>query len=190
MKHITTLLIAFLLFARLQAQDQDAITKDANKYFNLLETKNVSASLDYLYPKLYSIVDSEKVEATLKETFNDPTIDVSFSNLIVSKVSNTTQHEGVKYALVSYSYTMTMKPLDGMDKSMEKQLLQTYKTMFGNNNVVFDKKNKAFVISSITSMYAIKAVDYNSWKFLENKKGMEQLLDNLMPADVVKALNN
>ena len=57
MKHITTLLIAFLLFARLQAQDQDAITKDANKYFNLLETKNVSASLDYLYPKLYSIVD-------------------------------------------------------------------------------------------------------------------------------------
>ena len=38
MKHITTLLVSILLFARLHAQDQEAIKIEANKYCDILKS--------------------------------------------------------------------------------------------------------------------------------------------------------
>lgn len=189
MKQLTALLISFLLFTNVNAQDQEAIKQDATKYFLTLKTKDVKASVDYLYPKLFDIAPREKVEAALKETFNDPSIELGFTNMVISKISNTITHENSKYALISYSYLMLIKPLDAIDKKTEKGLFKTYQDLFGKDNVVFDKDTKTYKISMVTGMYAIRSAEYNSWKFLENKIGMEAILLKLIPENVVEQLN-
>lgn len=189
MKHIATLFLSFLLFTNVIAQDQDAISKDAGSYFATLKSKDISASIDYLYPKLFDIAPREKVVEALKATLNDPSIEINFSNMVVSNVSKTVITEDVKYALISYSYVMAIKPLDAMDKKMEKQLLQSYCDLFGKSNVAYDKESKTYTISMTTSMYAINAPGYNSWKFLENKNGMETILQKLIPESVIEQLN-
>lgn len=189
MKHITVLLISFLIVTNLSAQDKEVISQEVGKYFETLKAKDVKASLEYIYPKIFEIAPKGKIEQSMNETFNDPTLELNFKDLAIGTVSDVIVQDGVKYALIAYSYKMTIKSLEDLGKDFEKQLLGTYIDMYGKNNVEYDKKTKTYSIAVTTSMYAINSPKYSGWKFLENKKGMEIILQKLIPESVTEQLN-
>lgn len=189
MKNITALFISFLLFTNVNAQDQDAIKAEANKYYDILKNMDLVKTLNMTYPRIFEIVPRDKMEESFAKIFDDSTIRMQFSNFSIGNISNSIQKDGIKYALVKYAYTLSLTFNEEMDKDFEKPMLNTYKEMYGKKNVIYNRDTQTFVITVNTSMFAIKDPQFGGWKFLENKPTMITLLGKLIPEDVMQQLN-
>lgn len=189
MKHITALFITFLLIANLHAQDQEAIKKEAQKYYDIMESQDLVKSLDLVYPKLYDIVPRQQMEEAFKGILNTGIFNLRLEDFKIIKISNTTEKDGVKYALVTYSQKISMQLVEKMEQSVIDKMLVSFKENYGDKNVTYNAATTTFVINHPTSMFAINDPNYGStWTFLENKAEMNELLPQIIPAEVVKAL--
>lgn len=196
-----SLLIISMHFTGAFAQNQEAeIRQRIEEYIKVFSLEDLSKSLDYTYPKLFKMVPRETLEQVMEGTFNDPEIKISMKDLKAGKISSIIEYNAIEYALIDYSYTMSVYIAENQEEAKEDteeasdaDMFQTmedmYKAMYGDDKVITDLSKRTISIKVSTKMLAIKDPEYNDWYFLEYKKDNTELLSKLIPKKVISILN-
>lgn len=180
-------LFLFTQTAVFAQSDAEEIKQTVVEYMAIVENKEYQKTMDYLYPKLFEIVPKSLMEETLKKQAEDTDLVIELQNSAIQKISKVLLVDGVKYALVDYTFLMTM-----IIPEEDKEGLETMKVLFeahyGKKNVVLDTDKRAFDINVSSAAYLIRDPQYKGWKFLERKKEMLPLLEKMLPKKVLKKL--
>jgi hypothetical protein len=183
-------LIYLLLFVQTTVfaqTDVAAIKQTVLEYMEIVEDKNYLKTMDYLYPKLFDIVPRSKIEESLRKQLEETKIQVEVKNSKVEAVSKVLLVKEVKYALVDYSFLMIMI-IPEEEKDGLEAMLAIFKSNYGEENVSLDVEKRAFNIEMLSAAYVINDPEYNGWKFLERKKELLPLLENMLPKKVLRKL--
>ncbi len=185
-KFILLLSIIILSATTFAQTDKEDINKMFNTYKQALDSLQLEKSMDYIYPKLYEIAPKEQLIAIFKKTFSDPNVQIRFSQIRLKSISETKVHNKVKYALVSYDYAMIFT----FSKAYSiEQIYTLYQKKYGVENVSKDDKNRSISIKMDKLFYAINDPKYgNSWCFLEKNKAQKQMLETLIPKEIINKL--
>jgi len=193
---LTFLVTSMAIAAAFGQTDKDEIKKTFEKYFQAIELKDNSKSLDYIYPKFFDHFPKDRMLEAMDRMKADTTIIITMDNPHVTSISETLELNGIKYARIDYSFKMTMAILATEDEteSTEKDFNQadvTYeilKEKYGDKNVVYDRETSKLDINVTNAMYAINDPAYPDWKFLEKKENLKPLLEKILPKGIVKKL--
>jgi len=175
--------------------DKDEMKKTFENYFQTVVQKDNEKTLDYMYPKLFEKYPKDKMLGAMDKMKEDTTTVITVDNANIISISETFELDGIKYALITYSFKMTMIIMATGDKSEStvgedyNQADFTYeilKEKYGDKNVLYDQENSKLDINVTSEIYAIKKPTYKDWKFLEKKDSMKQLLEKLLPKKVLK----
>jgi hypothetical protein len=175
--------------------NKDEIKLTFEKYFESVEQKENEKTLEYIYPKLFEIYPKNKMLEAMNEMKADTTTAITISNDSIIHISETFELEGIKYALIKYSFKMTMKfsetkneteSSENEDFNKAELSYELLKEVYGEKNTIYNKENSTIYINVSNEMFAIKNPSYNDWKFLENKENMKPILEKLLPKKVLK----
>ncbi len=178
------LLVQTTAFAQTDVED---IKQTVMAYMEIVENKDYQKTMDYLYPKLFDLVPRSIMEEALKKQEEETEIQVDLKNSAIQKVSKVLVVEGVKYALVDYSFLMIMT-VPEQDKEGLETMKMLFESNYGKGNVRLDVEKRAFSIDMVSAAYVINNPAYDGWKFLERKKELFPLLEKMLPKKVLKKL--
>lgn len=189
--YIFTLIISQSIYCQV---DKEEVKKIFEEYFTTVIQKDNEKTLEYIYPKLFDNFPKDKMLESLNKLKADTLSVTTLENGIVENISEILEIEGIKYALVKYSFKMTLKYLknNGNKKLMEgeKYTIADFthtmlKEKYGEKNVKYTKKTSTFEVNVSNEMYAVKDPVYKDWKFLEKKGSMKPILNKLLPKEVI-----
>lgn len=186
MKVISILaLLSISLGLTAQGKRQE-VKNTANSYFSLIEERNISQALDYIYPEFLDLLGKETFENMFNQIFNAPGVDIGLGNFKIDSVSPSFKSDERLFVLVKYNHDMTYK----VDMSKDTEgllasiLLSSYQSKFGKENVTFEAP-ETFIINVAKDMYAIQSPAYTGWKVIEYEATMSFFLDKIIPEEVV-----
>lgn len=178
--------------------DKIEILKAEEAYFESVKAKDNQKTIEYLYPKLFDIYPKDMLIKAMNSMYEDTTMVFNFDNSKIIKMSNVETVDGVKYALLKYSYVLTIefieKSIDTTQNEedvsfdMKEILLQVMKNDHGEKNVTFDKTKKIMTVNATNELYAINDPKYSGWKFLEKKEKLAPIIEKLLPIKKLKKL--
>lgn len=188
MKKIFLLLLVLAHGVTKSQTDQDSVKLKLNQYFDLLRVWDNEKAIEYVYPAIFNFVEKEKLVEAMNTIKNNPAVDITLTEAKTQSLSNTMESSGSKYILVNYSFVYTMKFKQDLDNEKMEFMYDSMKEKYGKKNVKFDKKNKTFHFTQGKKLYAINDPVYKSWKFLEKNDQQPQLMEQLVPEEVLKKL--
>jgi len=144
--------------------------------------------LDYLYPRVFELAPREQLRKAMMESFADTTMNLNFKNVGIDKVSSVLAVDEVKYALVDYHFTMSLKLLQEMDDAGLDFMLGIFKAKYGKKGVTMDRATQTILIDVTAEAYAINDPQYAGWKFLEKKDQYKNMVETWLPKRVLKKL--
>ncbi len=189
------ILFLFLLTTNTYAQSaSDEIKSTFTHYFEVVQSKDNDKTLDYVYPKLFTMVPRETLKQALDQMYSPTSgflIDMQGGK--IESISEVLEHEGGQYALLDYHFKMTMRFTTVISDSSDatNPLMLTYemlKTQYDEKSLEVDKETSTIIISSINTLYAIKEPAYEGWKFIEKKENMAMLINQLLPQAIIDKL--
>lgn len=173
---ISILLVILLDTTAFGQNDKDAIRKTFESYAQITQQKDNIKTLEYIYPKLFEYFPKDKLLEVMDNMYSDTTVHITFRDSQIKNISETLEIDGVKYAVLKYSYKMIFTILEeesDNEKGNLKLIDSTYeifKIQYGKENVKLDKKNNQIEANLTREMYAINDPKLKDWKFLEKKK--------------------
>ena len=193
---MTFLMVTMLSVTAFGQIDKDEIKKSFDKYFQTVEQKDNAKTLDYIYPKLFENFPKDRMLEAMDRMKADTSIVITMDNASVKSISETLELDGIKYALIKYTFIMTMTFVTtgdeaertGEDVNSVDFTYEILKEKYGDKNVVYDRNNSKIHINVANEMYAINDSAYKDWKFLEKKDSMKLILEKLLPKKVLKKL--
>jgi len=196
MKKTLLLFSVFLSANFLFAQDDAAKTEIKTAfdgYFATLKSKDNTAAMDYIYPKLFDMVPKQMMIELMDQMYADTTMEIWFDNPQLQDISEIVKVEDGRYALVSYSFQMYIKLLEvdeteGEEESVIAMTHSMYNQMFGVENVKLLEGENTFSIFTENKLISINDELTEGWKFLEKNETMAPLLQQILPAEVLEKL--
>jgi len=194
---LTFLLTSMLTITSFGQTDKDEIKKTFEEYFKTVEQKDNAKTLDYIYPKLFDHFPKDRMFQAMDRMTADTTTIITMDNAIVISISENLEIDGIKYALIKYSFKMTMTiketndetETDGEDDFNPTDFTyEMLKEKYRDKNVSYDRENNRLDINVSNELYAINDPTYKDWKFLEKKDRMKPMLEKLLPKKVLKKL--
>jgi len=173
---------------QLTAQDADhrAVVSDSLKvYLQANYDKDYDKIMDMVYPRLFDIVAREDMIAMFEGMASEG-IEFEISNGQVDKISDVMVQGEERFARVDYRMDMMMR-FTGIEYEAEatQDVIHTsFQAQYGEENV--SRKDGAFYITSAKSMIAIAPLDQENWTFMEMNVDQPQLLEMLLPAEVIE----
>lgn len=156
-----------------------------DQYMNVMAAGNFTGSLDFTYPKLFTIVPKAIMAEQLDKTFNNEDgIKIRFGESNILKIHDeviTVKEE--LFTLVDYDMIMNMSIEDTAGVSL---MLPMFSNLYGENNVTYNADTQTFVIKMNNQMIAIKTE--GDWFFIENKKEQSAMRDMIFDKEVIEKL--
>lgn len=180
-------LLLFIQTTGFSQTDVEAIRQTALTYMEIVEQKDYQKTMDYLYPKLFDLVPRSLMKEALKQQAEDTEMQLEVKNSKIESVSKVLRVEGVKYALVDYSFLMILI-IPEEDKESLNMMKGLFELNYGAENVSLDVEKRAFNINVVSAAYVINDPEYDGWKLLERKKELLPLLEKMLPKKVLKKL--
>jgi hypothetical protein len=190
MRVIIALLICLSCFRGYSQDEKAQITADISSYMNLFEKGEYEKTVNFIYPKLLTFVSADQLAAGFKNIFNNPDFTFKFSNSKIGNIGDIRIIKDEKFALVEYSYTMTMfiKDNDATKLKDRFSMLATYQKTYGEENVKYDTVADKYEIAIIKKMYAINSPPSKEWKFVDAEKSKKPFLSKILPAELLTDL--
>jgi len=190
MRAIITLLICLSCFRAYSQDEKTEITADVSSYMSLFEKGEYEKTVSFVYPKLLTFVSADQLAAGFKNIFDNPDFKFQFSNTKIGNISDIRTIKGEKFALVEYSYTMTMfiKDNDATQLKDRSAMLANYRKMYGEENVKYDAVADKYEMAIIKKMYAINSPPSKEWKFVDAEKSKKSFLSKILPAELLTDL--
>ena len=189
MRLLSTLLLGLLLTSGLFAQSsKDQISSTLTTYFKLVEEQNVSEFLDYVHPQLIGMMGREMFEQQYEAFFNAPNLNMTMENIKADKISDVFEHETGKFAMVSYSFKMTLVMKPDQDETAGNLIFETYKKQFGEENVTMEKQG-TYIVNGSRELFACQQEGFDGWKLLDYEPGMKMILTQFIDKAVFTHFN-
>lgn len=176
---------AINLFAQTAHQE---IEKDFTDYSKLMVERNVEKAIDYINPKLFTIISKKEMITLLESLFNIPELDIKLFMPKIESYGNLLKIEGVNYVKMQVITPIEMK-LNSPEftDEMIPFYLTSMEQEFGKGNVTYDEKSKTFKISSSSPVIASSTDQNKNWKFITiDNEEMNLILEKIIPTEVLK----
>lgn len=181
------LLISFLSLNSTSAQSEKAIRAGFEKYQNLIKEGDLSASMDYIYPKLFTIVPKDQMLQVLKSTMDNPMMEIKFGDLSITDVQKAKKVGSEYFAILKYKTSMQLKlkaQSPEMAMMMNQQLMAGFSEKYGAGNVSLDEASGFFTVKIIETAVAVSNDGKNNWTYVSLQEGQEQLMAQILPQEI------
>lgn len=186
MKRYIIITIILLASAVAKSQTADAVlNKRLANYIQWSKDLKIEPLLDYMYPRIFEIAKKEQLKEVLENAYNNPDLETKIDSLSLGEVLPISKFSKGSFTRFSYYVKLSMKPVSDKYKDQTDLLLQSFKTSFGENNVILDEATNTFWVTQTKDGLAIKDnFSKNLWTMigLENNPGINYIL----PAEIKK----
>lgn len=167
---------------------KERFNKDANSFFKLFNKENWMGMTDMMYPKLFTIATKEQMITALAQ-IGESGMKMTINEVNIYKVSNPIEEEGEVFRKLSYNAKMEIK-ISGEMLESYSMLEESFKGVFGENNVKYDKEISTFKINSDKALIAIAKKKSSDWKYLEFNESQPAMLQALFPDSVYQSFKS
>ena len=166
-----------------------------NHYNMVLEYDKI---LEFMPLQLFELSSKEKVKESLEAAFNMADIFINIDNVSSELKSKIINEGNISYAKIKMKLEMTLdinKMVSGEDSTPETKkaiiddISSTYATMYGKENAVFDPIKNVFHIKNSSYVYAIGDKNMPTWKFINDEKNLQGLLNSIISEEIRDKLN-
>jgi hypothetical protein len=105
----------------------------------------------------------------------------------VTSISEEVVHEDIHYATMGYSNKMMISLNESADPQMFGILRQSFEQQVGAENMTLNEEAGTLQVTQSSTMYAIKNPG-GTWKFVEKNPQLNQILQQIIPAEVLEKL--
>ncbi len=175
--------------------EQQEIHQAFTDFFSAVEQKDNEKLLAMTYPGLFEIVPREQLLEALDGMYTDKRIFILIHDSVIEEVSESMEVDGAKYAIIAYSFQMTMTFNELEDEEENEEgfdvLEMTYDMLsisYGKENMTLNEEEHSLHIKHLEKRaFAIQEANSDSWTFLENKTNTAPFLEKLLPEAVLEA---
>ncbi|MEM6722405.1 MAG: leucine-rich repeat domain-containing protein [Bacteroidota bacterium] len=169
--------------------EQQAILSGFENFMQAVSDQQFDQVLDRTYPGIFDVAPREFMLEAMEQTFADTTLSIRISDNNIQGISEILSLDKGDYALINYSFKMTMQFLDAETKSLDKAdeyhpVRITYdilRTQYDPEGVSLNMDELMIELETINRAYAIKETDFDNWTYLEDKPEMAGVMNQLLP---------
>ncbi len=167
----------------LSVADNAAIDQKVDQFLKLIEQKNYTRLLDYMYPPIFEH-SSKKEMFQVFNLLEQSGIELKFKNLEILNKQNIETVNNTKYALVKYNLEMEL-PLTTDDlRGIAPLLVPVLKDNFGDENVIYDRANNYINVKGEKFLMGIEDPTYSDWMFLIFDESFKSAISKTIPGSV------
>ncbi|MBK6418828.1 MAG: hypothetical protein IPI24_02590 [Ignavibacteria bacterium] len=184
MKNTLVVMVLLMTIGCQAATSQhDDLTETFDKYIRATKSDSPAEQLEYLHPRVFDFISKDTLLLGL-ELIKQSTMIKAGNEKIVSK-SDVITHDGVQYALLTYSQQLSMDVSDmkgqGGANVAISLMLNELKSQYGADNVVFNEKLFTVEMTTTNYVYAILDSKYREWKYLPKTKELAHVTEQVVP---------
>jgi len=161
-----------------------------SEFMKLNEEMNLEKIMDYVYPKLFTIVPRKDLLQAMKDGFNTEEVKVEIDSMKVDKVYPAFEMDNASYAKVTYSLVMLMDFNNSKDSTAEVDpeqnefMRKTMAAEYGDENVSVDETSGIIKIKTSSIMVAVKEKSDKEWYFV-NLKAEDPMMTKIFSKEVI-----
>ncbi|MEQ9265649.1 MAG: hypothetical protein RLN81_10540 [Balneolaceae bacterium] len=168
-----------------QQSDKDILNTKLSQYFDLLSNENYVEMMDYVYPKVFTIVPKEEMIKAFEEVLDG--MKFAFSDMEIQWIEPVFSED---FQLVKYLSRIEIVLISEDVKSsiVLNSMAAYFENEDGFSNLEVDTDN--FKISGNMGKYilAISEDEYPGWYFMEFDQDNPQLLNLLLSSDLIESV--
>lgn len=180
------LLATFSLSAqKLSSKDQKAIDSKVGSFLGLMEAKNYTGTLDFIYPKFFEHSPKQdifQIFALLEKSG----IELKFNDLKILETTALPSEAGIDYALIKYRLNMELPLSTDELKGYAALMVPMLQNNFGPDNVEYNRKDSYIKVTGEKFLLGVKDPDYTEWMFLIYDESFKNELAKTIPAKINK----
>ncbi|HEV7331939.1 MAG TPA: hypothetical protein VGN63_12940 [Flavisolibacter sp.] len=188
MKKLTFLLLPFLFFAASAQTSTDAqLNKRLKTYMALSKELDFAGVMNYMHPRIFTIVPKEQLVQTMETAFNTPGMKITFDSMAVVAISPIYKTGSANYRKVDYYMSMNIALNDSMDladKQIADVMLASFRQGFPGKKITVQTATNSIQVSGKELMFAIKDAQAPEWLFLGYDRSNPKLAQQLYPKQV------
>jgi hypothetical protein len=185
------LLIFLLVFFPKIICAQSSLENTLAEYLKIVEAKDNAKALEYMYPPFFKLIPKATMLKYLNDAMNDPDLALKIYDCKIDNISELKKKDSLEYVKVTYTGSFSM--IYNYDKKSEKEkeevvkiTIGMFKTMYGNENVNYDKATNEYVLKIKKFMLAIKKVTESDWKILGIEEKQKAMLLKIIPKEMLE----
>jgi hypothetical protein len=166
----------------------DSLEETFFAYFQCMKDRAYNEMLDFMAPLIFEVIPREILIRNM-ESMNEEEeeLGVELLESWITDISPIYQEGGHYYAAVLYGFTLLM-PRSAHDDLMEELGDPLFEIVPEETDEEDDGDEEMREVVFERTLYALRAVQANDWKFLENKPQAAQLVRLAIPNEVREAL--
>jgi hypothetical protein len=170
------------------------LTERIDSVLRFTQQSDFERTLDFTYPKLFSIVPRPQMLKILQESLDNEEVSITIDSVKLIKIHPPFTIGNGTYARITHGMILVMKFKEEIDTT-DKESLDMMTTMmeegYGKGNVHFDKRANTIRISAPSTLVAIKNEFSPEWTFVNfDEDEGSQILPLLFSEDVIKKLKS
>lgn len=172
------------------ADNSSSMEQRLTEFMKLNEEMNMEKIMDYVHPKLFTIVPRKDLLQAMKDGFNSEEVKVDIDSMKVDKIHPVFEMDNASYAKINYSMLMLMDFNNAADSTAEVDEEQSEfmrKTMaaeYGEENVSVDEATGIIKIRASSIMIAVKEKSDKEWYFV-NLKEEDPMMTKIFSKEVI-----
>lgn len=172
------------------SDNSSSLEQRLTEFMKLNEEMNLEKIMDYVYPKLFTIVPRNELQQAMKDGFNNEEVKIDIDSMKVDKIHPVFEMDNASYAKINYTMLMQMdfnNSKDGAAKNDDEQTEFMRKIMteqYGEENVSVDGATGIIKIRASSSMVAVKEQSDKEWYFV-NMKNDDPMVTKLFSKEVI-----
>lgn len=186
---LTLALVIFLIiFGKLRSNDNlnEKFTVDLEAYIAAYNEQNWNKVADFLYPKLFTITPKKLLIESMSAQ-DDSGVTTKMTDIKVVKISQPISNQDEILYVLNYNLGMQIK-LDSTLNSQKEFMKSMFISEYGKENVKHNKELTDFKIKSKLQMIAISTDNGNTFHYVENAKGNDELLKMIFEEKILKEI--
>ena len=170
---------------KLSSKDQKAINARMGRFLKLMEDKNHTATLDFIYPKFFEHSPRQQMFQAFA-MLEKSGIELKFNDLKILETIALPGEGGIDYALVKYRLNMELPLSTDELKGYAPLMVPILQNEFGPGNVEYNHKDNYIKVTGEKFLMAVKDPDYNEWMFLFYDESFKAALAKTVPEKINK----
>jgi len=184
--------ILFLLFAFVtmlsEGQQDTSLVNRLNTILNFTKLKQVDKTMDYTYPKVFTIIPREQLSEIIKSIYDTDDFSSVLDSVKVDTIFPVVNINDARYAIVRHSMLMKMKYKQPITTKDADLLVPGLEQQFGEGNVRFDKAKNSMNVSMTSYLIAVKNEISPKWTFINFDLKRPDFIEMILGKDVMAKL--
>jgi hypothetical protein len=183
------LFLPFVFVTMLSEGQQDtSLVNRLNTVLNFTKLKQVDKTMDYTYPKVFTVIPREQFSELLKGLYDTDDFSSVLDSVKVDTIFPVVRINDARYAIVRHSMLMKMKYKQPITKKDADLLVPGLELQYGEGNVRFDKAKNSMNVSMTSYFIAVKDEISPKWTFINFDLKRPDFIEMILGKDVLAKL--